>query len=148
MTDTDSILAARQTTHGDFRDHAQITQDIKHVMHASRNWIHLPATHRETFEMIAHKIGRALAGDFNFPDHYTDIQGYARLVERICEDGAAQKKAGDDLEDGVVELARKLAPRAKTETEPTPLKQRLESLGAAHPPYPAGFGANPSGKAR
>lgn len=122
MTDTDSILAARQTTHGDFRDHAQITQYLKQVMHASRNWIHLPATHKETFEMIAHKIGRALAGDFNFADHYTDIQGYARLVERICEEAAVQKRAGDDLEDGVVEMARKLAPRTNPAAPPMPSK--------------------------
>jgi hypothetical protein len=67
----------------------------------------MPATHRETFEMIAHKIGRALAGDFNFADHYTDIQGYARLIERQIETG----KTLTDLEAGVVEMASRLAPK-------------------------------------
>ena len=106
MKTTDSILAERQATHGDYREHAQITQDLKRTMHASRNWVHMPATHRETFEMIAHKIGRALAGDFNFADHYTDIQGYARLIERQI----THKQIIDEMEDGVVELARKFSP--------------------------------------
>jgi hypothetical protein len=33
-------------------------------------------------EMIAHKIGRVLAGDPNHADHWDDIAGYARLVAR------------------------------------------------------------------
>jgi hypothetical protein len=107
MKTTDSILAERHSTHGDYREHAHITQELKRTMHASRNWMHMPATHRETFEMIAHKIGRALAGDFNFADHYTDIQGYARLIERQIETG----KTLQDLEDGVVEMASRLAPK-------------------------------------
>jgi hypothetical protein len=106
MKSTDSILAERQHTHGDYREHAQITQDIKRTMHASRNWMHMPATHRETFEMIAHKIGRALAGDYNFADHYTDIQGYARLIERQID----AQKIERELETSVVEMARKLSP--------------------------------------
>jgi hypothetical protein len=106
MKSTDSILAERQHTHGDYREHAQITQDIKRTMHASRNWMHMPATHRETFEMIAHKIGRALAGDYNFADHYADIQGYARLIERQLETQRIER----DLESSVVEMAKKLSP--------------------------------------
>jgi len=106
MKTVDSILAERQSTHGDFREHAQITQEIKRVMHASRNWMHMPATHRETFEMIAHKIGRALAGDFNFADHYADIQGYARLIERQIE----ARNVTRELEDDIVGMAKKLYP--------------------------------------
>jgi hypothetical protein len=34
---------------------------------------------RETLDMIAHKIGRILAGDPNVEDHWKDIAGYATL---------------------------------------------------------------------
>jgi len=54
-------------------------------MHAAPNWAQLPAVHREMFEMEATKMARALCGDFNNADHYADMQGYARLVERIIE---------------------------------------------------------------
>jgi hypothetical protein len=51
----------------------------------------MTASQREALEMIAHKISRILAGDPHFADHWTDISGYARLVERQLLDG---KKGG------------------------------------------------------
>ena len=39
---------------------------------------------REGLEMIAHKVGRILAGNPSFPDHWFDIEGYARITrERL-----------------------------------------------------------------
>ena len=35
--------------------------------------------------MIAHKIGRILAGDPNHIDHWLDIAGYATLVAKELE---------------------------------------------------------------
>jgi hypothetical protein len=102
MQNTDALLDDRQRTHGEFAVHARITQEIKAIMHASPNWAGLPLTHREGLEMIAHKIGRALAGDYTFADHYADMQGYARLVERACQ----------QVEDDIAAIARKFAPRS------------------------------------
>lgn len=34
----------------------------------------------ESLDMIAHKIGRIIAGDPNVEDHWRDIAGYATLV--------------------------------------------------------------------
>ena len=78
------LLKERGLTHGDYTDHAEITQGLKYVMAGARNWDRLTAVQRETLEMVAHKIGRILAGDPTFKDHWDDIEGYVRLtVERL-----------------------------------------------------------------
>jgi hypothetical protein len=39
---------------------------------------------REAIDMICHKLGRILSGDPSHPDHWLDIQGYARCAwERL-----------------------------------------------------------------
>lgn len=85
MTSLDSILADRHQTHGDYSEHALITQELKRVMQGSEGYWHkLSDSQREALDMIAHKIGRVLAGNPHFKDHWDDIAGYARLVsERI-----------------------------------------------------------------
>jgi hypothetical protein len=88
MTDTkpppqiEQTLQERGSRYGDFRDHAQITQCLKHVMQQSPNWREkrLKHMHMEALEMIAHKIGRILNGDPDFHDSWHDIVGYAKLV--------------------------------------------------------------------
>ena len=47
-------------------------------------WAKLEQTQRESLDMIAHKIGRILAGDPDFRDHWDDIAGYAKLVADKC----------------------------------------------------------------
>jgi hypothetical protein len=79
MSEIRDILKVRGTTHGDYSDHARITQNIKSVMHDSPNWNVLSADQVETLDMIAHKIGRILAGNPDFRDHWDDIAGYATL---------------------------------------------------------------------
>lgn len=79
MGEVRDILKVRGTTHGDYSDHSRITQNIKSVMHDSPNWNKLSADQTETLEMVAHKIGRILAGNPDFRDHWDDIAGYATL---------------------------------------------------------------------
>lgn len=82
----EKILAEREKTHGDFRTHAAITDAIKYHMHNSSKWSYLSPTQREALDMIAHKIGRIIAGNPNVKDHWDDIAGYAKLVSmRIKE---------------------------------------------------------------
>jgi len=78
----EEILAARQKTHGDFGTHAAITDSIKYHMHNSSQWSYLSPTQREALDMTAHKIGRILAGDPDYKDHWDDIAGYTTLVAR------------------------------------------------------------------
>lgn len=74
-------LDERQSTHGDFADHARVTQMLKTVIQNQPGWKNLNAMQRESLDMIAHKIGRIMAGNPNHADHWHDIQGYAKLIE-------------------------------------------------------------------
>lgn len=75
----DELLAERGNTHGDYTHHAAVTQDLKDVMRTHKGWMALSQDQRETLEMIQHKVGRILAGNPNYADHWDDIAGYARL---------------------------------------------------------------------
>lgn len=79
---TDLLLAERGKTHGDFGEHARITQNLKDVMRETDGWGRLTLAQREALEMNAHKVGRILAGNADYPDHWDDIAGYARLVSQ------------------------------------------------------------------
>lgn len=81
----DETLEERGNRHGDFKHNSDVAQSIKAIMECGDNWKNMPAYQKETLHMIAHKIGRILAGDNNFHDHWHDIIGYARLVERELE---------------------------------------------------------------
>ena len=84
--ETDELLAERGKTHGDFTEHARITQNIKAMMQNEKSYGFLNAVEREALDMIAHKIGRILAGNPHFEDHWADIAGYAKLVADRCDD--------------------------------------------------------------
>lgn len=76
-----SLIATRESTHGNFVENCRITQNIKRSMRDSPNWANdMSSMHREALDMIAHKIGRILAGDPKHRDHWADIAGYAQLV--------------------------------------------------------------------
>jgi hypothetical protein len=82
MTDVDKLLDERHETYGDFFGHARVSQAIKSAMHKGRNWDQLRDPQKEALEMIAHKVARILNGDPEYADNWTDIIGYARLVEK------------------------------------------------------------------
>jgi len=77
---TDALLAERGKTHGDFADHAAVTQSLKALMASWPTYNNLSDIQKESLEMIVHKIGRILAGNPNHHDHWFDISGYAMLV--------------------------------------------------------------------
>ena len=78
-----AMLKERKGTHGHFIDHARITQALKQIIHEELNrcGIHkFSPCHVESLEMIVHKIGRIIAGDPTFADHWDDIAGYAKIA--------------------------------------------------------------------
>src|SRR5687768_8195678 len=85
---TSELVTERGKTHGKFRDHAACTQDLKAVLvahltaRAERKQHPLSNQHIEALEMIAHKIGRIIAGDPVFQDHWDDIAGYAKIANQ------------------------------------------------------------------
>ena len=80
MSDTtDAILADRAKVYGDYATNSALVQSLKDVMRDAPGWQRLLPYQRESLEMIALKIGRALNGNANIEDHWADIAGYARL---------------------------------------------------------------------
>ncbi len=85
-TEIDTTLNERGERYGDFKTHADITQNLKEVMQLTPKWRLLSNDKKEALEMLAHKIGRILNGDPEYRDSWHDISGYARLVEQTLED--------------------------------------------------------------
>lgn len=113
MSNIDTTLDERGKRYGEFDEHARVTQNIKDAMASGRNWCDLAPDQREALEMTAHKIGRILNGDPDYPDSWHDIAGYIRLVERRLMAQAAAKpevksKPMDDA--AFVEAMRNLKP--------------------------------------
>lgn len=94
MNNIEQTLAERETSHGDYRDHAHTAQGIKNVMLNSTKWQSLSDPQKESLDMIAHKVGRILNGDSNFIDSWRDLAGYATLVVNILQntEGATDNK--------------------------------------------------------
>lgn len=76
----DAILKTRDTTHGDYDQTAAAAQRIKDILRSYSNWGKLDVAKRESIDLIATKLGRIIAGNFNHADHWNDIAGYAKLV--------------------------------------------------------------------
>lgn len=80
---TDNLLDQRSNTHGDFSNVATVSQAIKTAisMNSAAKYDELSLVQRESLEAIAGKMARIVCGNPNEPDHWVDIQGYARLAE-------------------------------------------------------------------
>lgn len=80
---TIDLLAQRATTHGDWSRQAQLAQSLKSAIdHAQLPVRTLSKGQREAIDMICVKLSRIVVGNPNEPDHWADIQGYARLGEK------------------------------------------------------------------
>jgi hypothetical protein len=76
----DEVLTERGKRYGLFKDHANVTQQLKGVMFGFNPSLRLENDQKEALEMIAHKIGRIINGDPDYADSWVDIAGYAKLV--------------------------------------------------------------------
>lgn len=89
MQTTDQLLNEREKTHGSYKRTAFIIQRFKTVFReevAERESLGqspLTSTQKESIEMILHKVGRIIAGDPATDDHWDDIAGYAKLVNKF-----------------------------------------------------------------
>lgn len=92
MDQTAALLTERGKTHGRFEDHARATWHLMRVIQleqvhrVDRGQGPLTMEQAEALHMICHKIGRILAGDANYTDHWDDIAGYAKLCSKALED--------------------------------------------------------------
>jgi hypothetical protein len=84
----ESVLQDRGKTHGAFKDHARIVGRLKDIVSEEcrdrclRGQQPLTPEHREALDMIMHKVGRIIAGQAEFADHWVDIAGYAKLCAK------------------------------------------------------------------
>jgi hypothetical protein len=79
--DVTETLTERGNRYGKFKDHAELSQQLKNVMRCSDGWGALDYDMREALEMIQHKVARILNGDPTYADSWHDIAGYAKLVD-------------------------------------------------------------------
>lgn len=81
----DPLLAEREATHGDFRETAAFSQNLKSVIRLAPAWDRLPAGQKESLDLICTKIARVLVGDNMHKDSWDDIAGYSKLGSESCE---------------------------------------------------------------
>lgn len=74
------ILEQRGNRYGEFKTHAEISQQLKNIMFHRSDWDGMQEYMRESIEMICHKLARIANGDPYYDDSWTDISGYAQLV--------------------------------------------------------------------
>ena len=75
----DELLNTRDKTHGSFIVNSRVSQGLKDVVRAEPTYKALAPIHREALDHIFGKIGRIMAGQPEFDDHWDDISGYGRL---------------------------------------------------------------------
>lgn len=107
MSDTGALVEERGKTHGNYADHARVTQRLKLLVREEMIRCRkvapsttetfgpvepmladdpaLDAAMFESLDTILHKIGRIVAGKAGFADHWADIAGYAHLVAKQIE---------------------------------------------------------------
>ena len=84
MSEVENTLNERGNRYGSFLGHAQVTQDLKAVIHfhLKERDKSLKVDQQEALDMICHKIGRIINGDADYADSWHDIAGYASLVDK------------------------------------------------------------------
>jgi len=55
---------------------------MKYCCRQHRGWNDMSGDQQEAIDMILHKIARIVNGNPNYKDSWTDIIGYATLIER------------------------------------------------------------------
>lgn len=77
MDNTAALLTERGKTHGNYKQRAALTLDLKLLLRG--HLVDLEAYQIDAIEMILLKLSRIAIGDAQEPDHWDDIAGYARL---------------------------------------------------------------------
>ncbi len=84
-TNIAEMLIERGSRYGEFKRHAEITMQLKNIVHTFDPG--MENDQLEALDMIMHKVGRILNGDPNYADSWVDIAGYAKLVADRLQKG-------------------------------------------------------------
>ena len=82
MSNIESTLKERGNNYGKFNEHARITIGMKGIVRDAPSFDKMAPYQAEAIDMILHKIGRIVNGDPDYVDSWTDIAGFATLVEK------------------------------------------------------------------
>lgn len=74
-----SLTTDRRTTHGDWEEQSTLFDNLMWQLTHSANWEKMGAMKRGALTNIAQKMSRVCTGDYDEPDHFHDIGGYALL---------------------------------------------------------------------
>lgn len=80
---TKDLLTERNETHGSFIVNSRVSQALKEVVRKEPGYQNLDIIHREALDHMFGKIGRIMAGQPTFDDHWDDIAGYAQLPKKF-----------------------------------------------------------------
>jgi hypothetical protein len=75
------VLEERGSRYGNYLDQTTISKALQNRMRATPKYHELDSDMQDALEMIAVKISRILNGDPDYADNWSDIAGYATLVE-------------------------------------------------------------------
>lgn len=82
-TTTVALLSERDSTHGSFIVNSRVSQGLKDVIRKEPGYESLDLIHREALDHMFGKIGRIMAGQPEYDDHWDDIAGYAQLPKKF-----------------------------------------------------------------
>ena len=85
MTDRDPLLTERQTTHGNFKQNAELSQALKDNARFFGHWKKIDPVEQEAIDMIFLKFSRILSGKSLERQHWEDVVGYAKLALEQCK---------------------------------------------------------------
>lgn len=80
---TEALLNERDSTHGSFIVNSRVSQALKRVVRAEPGYDQLADVHKEALDHMFGKIGRILAGQPTFDDHWDDMGGYSGLPKKF-----------------------------------------------------------------
>lgn len=80
---TTDLLNERDSTHGSFIVNSRVSQSLKEIVRKEPGYEKLNPIHREALDHIFGKIGRIMAGQPTYDDHWDDIAGYAELPKKF-----------------------------------------------------------------
>lgn len=76
----------RQKQHGDFKPNAELVQELKWAIRKHYQ-PYTPPPVKEALDNICQKIGRIVTGQYDYTDHWKDIQGYSERILELIEKG-------------------------------------------------------------
>lgn len=79
----EDLLEERDSTHGSFIVNSRVSQGLKRIVRAEPGYDKLHDIHKEALDHMFSKIGRILAGQPTFDDHWDDLGGYAGLPKKF-----------------------------------------------------------------